>query len=252
MSSLPHPNRVPLWTPVMLILFLGVAVVLCWSHFLALGSMGEGDRFFQGRSTPWSLGDLQTAAMMWGLMMGGMMLPSAGPWLWHLSRAWAPPGTAWRWVIPLAFLLGYLSSWLLFSCAAAALQWFLHFQSSFLPGGVRPFLDGSILILAGLYQWSGVKDRCLTHCRSPFAFFLSGWRPGIAGGFRMGFRHGLFCVGCCWLLMLLAFVVGMMNLLWMILLTIYVFIDHSLLSTRWVGNLIGALLVGWGIWKMVT
>ena len=251
MSSPVTASRNPHWSSVLLLLFLGLAVALCWSHFLAMGSLGVEDRLCQSRNTPWALTDLRTAALMWGLMMAGMMLPSTAPWLWHLSRAWVRPETTWRWLIPLAFASGYLTSWLIFSLAAAALQGFLHFQSGYLPDGIRPYLDGSILILAGLYQWSGVKDRCLTHCRSPFAFFLSSWRPGLTGGFRMGLRHGLFCVGCCWLLMLLALVVGVMNLLWMILLTIYVFLDHSLLTTRWVGYGAGVLLVGCGLWKMV-
>ena len=95
-----------------------------------------------------------------------------------------------------------------------------------------------------------MKNVCLKHCRSPLSFFLTAWQDGPAGSFRMGFRHGLYCVGCCWALMALSFVVGVMNLLWMAAITLFIALDHTLLRGVWVGRVAGAAFILWGGWLL--
>ena len=148
-------------------------------------------------------------------MMVGMMLPSATPMVLLYARVcrksldMAAPDTG-------AFVMGYVAVWTLFSAAATALQWGLEQAALLSPTmtSASPFFAGMVLVLAGLYQWTPAKQACLSRCRSPVEFLSTHWRPGAGGAFAMGLRHGAFCVGCCWALMALLFVGGVMNLLW--------------------------------------
>ena len=130
-----------------------------------------------------------------------------------------------------AFLSGYLIAWLLFSLAATALQWGL--ERTGLVHGMMMWsnsrvLSAAFLLSAGLYQLSPLKTVCLDHCRSPAGFLSAHWRKGPAGALRMGMDHGLYCVGCCWFLMLLLFVGGIMNLVWIAGLAIFVLLEKLL------------------------
>lgn len=165
---------------------------------------------------------------MWLVMMVGMMLPSAAPTalLYAMVVRKDPAGGA-----PLArvnaFLSGYLLCWAAFSAAATVLQWGLNAASWLSPMMElrhRP-LSAAVLIAAGLYQLTPFKRSCLRHCRSPAAFISRQWHPGIAGALRMGAVHGLYCLGCCWALMLLLFAGGVMNLLCIALLTLLVLLE---------------------------
>jgi predicted metal-binding membrane protein len=112
-------------------------------------------------------------------------------------------------------------------------------------------LGGAILISAGAFQFTSLKYACLQHCRSPFAFFMASWRPGCTGALSMGFRHGLYCVGCCWALMAVMFVGGVMNPLWLVALAVFVLIEKFAPSGCRIGQVTGALLVAAGVY-MIT
>ena len=137
--------------------------------------------------------------------------------------------------------------WAVFSALATAAQWGLQFAAL---GGNLVF-GGALLAGAGLFQWSPLKNACLTNCRSPFGFFLTNWREGGRGALVMGLRHGVQCVGCCWLLMALMLLTGAMNLLWMSVLTAFVLIEKVAPGGVWVGRVAGLLLAGWGAWLLV-
>jgi predicted metal-binding membrane protein len=112
-------------------------------------------------------------------------------------------------------------------------------------------LAGGIFLLAGLYQWTPLKNACLSHCQSPLAFLTKEWREGAWGAFVMGLRHGLFCVGCCWALMALLFAAGVMNLLWVAAIAIFVLAEKLLPRGLLLGRASGALLVAWGVFLIV-
>lgn len=146
---------------------------------------------------------------MWSGMTAVMMTPVVWPWLRTLRRV-LPPGAA-RGTVP-AFAAGYGIAWLGFSAAMAALQLGLSRAGASVPLSASfPSLAGVALVTAGAFQFSRLKHACLDHCRSPMGFFLSGWRGGMVGALRMGGRHGVFCLGCCWALMALALFVGAMD-----------------------------------------
>ena len=173
-------------------------------------------------------------AVMWMVMMLGMMLPSAAPMV-LLYAAVQKQRTAGSSLAPTAvFLAAYLVVWGGFSLLAAALQLWLSRQAAL--GPRLAFTDlrftAAVLVAAGLYELSPLKRRCLDLCRSPFAFIAARWRPRLAGGWRMGLEHGLFCLGCCWALMLLLFVGGVMNLLWVAALGVLVLAQKLLPGGR--------------------
>jgi predicted metal-binding membrane protein len=162
---------------------------------------------------------LTALALMWWLMMVAMMLPSATPAILLYARVREmrgdDPAIAQTWV----FLAGYLAVWLLFSIAAAFAQAMLTGPSMKLD---NRFAQAAVLIAAGVYQVSPLKSVCISQCRSPAQFISRHWRSGSDGAVRLGVRHGIYCLGCCWVLMLLLFVGGVMNLLWIAGLTILV------------------------------
>ncbi len=194
---------------------------------------------------------LAASALMWIVMMGAMMTPAALPiTLVFVRLDRERHGRA----LPLEgvlFAAGYLTAWALFALVATALQWALHraalLHTDALAIG-RP-LAGAILIVAGLYQLTPLKEACLAHCRTPMGFLLSHWRDGPGGAFRMGLRHGGSCLGCCWALMLLMFVAGVMSVTAMAVLSVFVLAER-LLPGRWAAQVPGAALLGWGVWTL--
>jgi predicted metal-binding membrane protein len=173
--------------------------------------------------------------VMWAVMMVGMMVPSAAPMVLafaETSRRRAEAGTPFA---PAAtFVAGYLAIWTGFSLLAAIAQWALFHVGLLDPHRQTtvPWLAGSLLIAAGLFQLTPLKNACLASCRSPIGFLVSEWRDGGTGAAIMGFKHGLHCVGCCWLLMAMLFVAGVMNLWWVALISIYVLLEKTLRSPR--------------------
>jgi predicted metal-binding membrane protein len=176
---------------------------------------------------PWTAADLFFTFAMWAVMMVGMMAPSASPMLLLFASARAARGERGVPLATLTFGLGYIAVWSGFSVAAALAQWGLHQMAMLSPAMASSSarLSGAILIAAGAYQLTPWKSRCLTHCRSPLGFLMTNWRDGGSGAFRMGFRHGAYCLGCCWALMCVLFVVGVMSLIWVAALTGFVLIE---------------------------
>ena len=196
----------------------------------------------------WSPAALLLAGSMWWVMMVAMMLPAAAPVI-LLNAAAAPrEGPAAR-VHSGWFLAGYLAAWGAFSLVAATLQLALErsgvLDQMTMGTGARWF-SAAVLIAAGLYQLSPLKGACLSQCRNPAQFLVRNYRPGRAGALSMGVKHGAFCVGCCWLLMALLFVGGVMNLAWIALLTLLVAAEKLLPGGRWIAWATGALCIAWG------
>jgi predicted metal-binding membrane protein len=205
----------------------------------------------------WDAGLWAITVAMWGAMMVAMMTPSAAPAVLLYARVHrhaaardqaaglAPSGV---------FAAGYLLVWLAFSLAATAAQWGLQaagLVSSAMIGSQNRWLSGGLLIAAGLYQLSPLQAVCLSHCRSPAEFLSRQWRPGRFGALRLGVLHGAYCVGCCWVLMLLLFVGGVMNLAWIAGLTLVVLAQKLLPGGLWIGRAAGVALVVWGAWTLI-
>ncbi len=192
--------------------------------------------------------------LMWAIMMAAMMLPTAAPMILAYTRMQASDrsrGASW-WPVA-AFSGGYVIAWAGFSMAAAVLQaglTSLAFMSPMMMKITVP-LAGGTLIIAGLYQFSSLKQSCLRQCRTPMSFLMTQWREGTWGALGMGWRHGLFCVGCCWALMGLLFVVGVMNTAWIIAITIYVLIEKIVPGSEILSKLVGAAMIGLGIWLSI-
>jgi len=181
-------------------------------------------------------------AAMWAVMMIAMMVPSAAPAILlyakvhrhSLGTGTMPP--------TMTFLAGYLACWLGFAAIIATLQ--LAFENTMT---VRREAAAALLIVAGLYQLSPLKDACLTRCRSPAQFISRHYRPGVWGAARLGLLHGAYCVGCCWLLMALLFVGGVMNLAWIAVLTLLVAAEKLLPGGQWTARVAGLGFIGWGV-----
>jgi predicted metal-binding membrane protein len=146
------------------------------------------------------------------------------------------------------FAAGYVFTWTIFSAIATLTQSVLH-AFTLVSSAMRaatPSIAGALLIGAGVYQWTPSKRVCLAQCASPLQFLLRHWRPGASGAWRMGIVHGAYCARCCWMLMALLLVYGMMNLAWIIAIAIYVLSEKLLPAQRWLPRLAGALLILWG------
>ncbi len=171
---------------------------------------------------------LITAVVMWSIMMVAMMLPTALPAVMvfdGLSRRRAPEGRPA--VTTGLFIAGYLAAWVGYSVVAAAGQVALSHAALLTPmlKSTSQALSVAILLAAGAFQFTALKEMCVTQCRTPFAFFLAEWRDGKTGALLLGLKHGSYCVGCCWALMAVMFVVGAMNLLWMAALTLLMLVE---------------------------
>ena len=178
-------------------------------------------------ATVWSFHDAWLVFVMWTVMMAAMMLPSASPMIEMYARI-ARGRTAERIGHTWLFVAGYLIAWAGFSAAITAVQYPLE-RSRIIGDAMSmgPFAGGLLLIATGIYQLTPLKEACLSQCRSPLGFFMTKWRSGARGALAMGLDHGVFCVGCCWLLMALMFVAGAMNLLWTVALTIFVLLEKA-------------------------
>ncbi len=204
----------------------------------------------RGGTYAWTTWDFFMLFLMWLTMMLAMMTPTAAPMVLMFAtvnkqkrlKRQAHAST-------FIFLAGYLVAWAIFSVAASAIQWYLHASGLLNPMmNSRSYLMSSgILILAGLYQWTPMKDICLRQCRTPLGFLMAAWQDGNWGACRMGLYHGVFCVGCCWALMAILFAVGVMNMLWVILITIFVLLEKVLpVSHVAMRGITGLALIIWG------
>lgn len=191
---------------------------------------------------------LTALMLMWWVMMVAMMLPSATPAILLYARVHHVRGGDAAIAQPWVFLAGYLTMWLVFSIAAAFAQRSLTGSSMALQGSLA---KGLMLIAAGAYQLSPMKSACVSRCRSPGQFISHHWRSGWTGALRLGVIHGAYCVGCCWLLMALLFVGGVMNLLWIAGLTVLVAGEKLLPNGRLLQQVSGAALILWGVTKIL-
>jgi predicted metal-binding membrane protein len=189
------------------------------------------------------------------VMMVGMMLPSATPMILFFARFARHSRKQGHRVAPItAFVLGYILVWSGFAFVATALQWTLD-RAALLSShmaSLSPILGGALLITAGVCQWTPLKRSCLSFCRSPVAFVMGHWRTGTGGALRMGMEHGAFCVGCCWALMGLLFVGGVMNLLWVAAITLAVLAEKLAPRGIWIGRAMGFALVLGGAWVVAA
>lgn len=202
---------------------------------------------------PWSTAEIIPLFLMWSEMMVAMMIPSAAPMILTFAAVNRKRRERDRPFVPTGmFLSGYLIVWCLFSLVAAVAQWALHGATLLSPmmESTNPLLGGALLIGAGIFQWTPLKHACLHRCRSPLQFLLSGWREGPVGALRMGMEHGAYCAGCCWLLMALLFVAGVMNLLWIAAISLFVLLEKVARGGGWLDHASGAILILWGGWMV--
>ena len=185
--------------------------------------------------------------LMWAVMMVAMMLPSAAPMLSVYTRiASAREGSrpyhVWM------FAAGYFVVWTGFSLAVTALQYALQ-SVAIISNGMRtgPLAGGIILAIAGIYQLTPLKNVCLKRCRTPVGFFMTNWRDGARGAFKMGLDHGAFCMGCCWMLMALLFVAGVMNLAWVAAISVLVLLEKAAPFGRAIALASGVAMIAAGL-----
>jgi predicted metal-binding membrane protein len=189
---------------------------------------------------------------MWWVMMIAMMTPSATPLVLlylRVLRSRLPEGGS-AGLLPAMLLAGYLAVWLVFSVAAAGLQKVLEpsgLISEMMLWSRSALLSALVLGAAGLYQFTALKRACLTQCRTPVRFLMENWRPGHAGSFLLGARHGIYCLGCCWMLMALLFVGGIMNLVWIAALMVFVLVEKLLPGGPAFGKVSGVVLIVWAV-----
>jgi predicted metal-binding membrane protein len=198
---------------------------------------------------PWNALNLLLTFVMWTVMMAAMMVPSESPIILIFA---AIQRRRREQLLPFvstgAFLLGYLIAWTAYSALATLTQWGLDAAALLSPMMAVDdrILGGAFLFAAGAFQWTSLKYACLTRCRSPLSFLLNEWREGPAGAVVMGLKHGIYCIGCCWLLMGLMFVAGVMNLLWMAIITVFVLLEKIVPGGFWISRIAGLVFIVWG------
>lgn len=192
----------------------------------------------------------------WVLMMAAMMLPSVAPMVLTFARVTgerARKGQA-AFVPTWIFILGYFAAWTAFGLAAYFVDHLIRsLDLAWLAWDRQgPIVAGVAIAAAGLYQLTPLKRICLVHCRSPLDFFLESWREGPGGALRMGFHHGLYCVGCCWGLMLVLFAVGVMSLFWMTCVGVLIFAEKVFRVGPRLAPAFGVALVLFGLWIAIA
>jgi len=250
---------------------LFVLAALAWSYVLWLAAdmdmsgmdMGGSRMIPSGlgamvpRFSPWSGMEFALVFAMWAVMMIGMMTPSAAPMILIFARVGRQAAIAEK---PFAsaswFAAGYFLAWTGFALIATAAEWVLDRAALLDPAMAitSKMLGGILLIAAGLYQWSRPKDVCLAKCQSPILFIQQqgGFRRDVAGALLLGLRHGAYCIGCCWVLMALLFVGGVMNVLWIAVLALLVLLEKLAPIGRLIARLAGIVLVTGGAWLLLS
>ena len=241
-------------TPAVVLLVL--LPLICWAWIVAMardmyGPMTGASAWMM--TANWDLPHLLLLWAMWVVMMTGMMLPSASPLvlLYGAAARRSARETAGRQIYALA--AGYLIAWAGFSLVATALQRGLAvlLLSSPMMEGTSSRVAGTFLLIAGLYQLTPIKHACLRTCRSPLGFLMSRWRVGWPGALRLGLEHGLYCVGCCWALMLLLFAGGVMNVTVIVALTAFIALEKLAPLGAHAARIGGVLMMAAGLWMVV-
>ncbi|HEY7607769.1 MAG TPA: DUF2182 domain-containing protein [Alphaproteobacteria bacterium] len=240
---------------------LVLMLVLAWAYLAAMAA-GMGD-FASGMDGLigypvlylWDARIFLLSLAMWGIMMAGMMLPGAAPTIllfaaitMHQREAGNASPSA------LVFAAGYLAAWAAFSLLCVFGQWGLQevFAAELLSPAAGARIGGGVFVLAGLYQFTPLKRRCLSHCRSPLQFLAGRWPRRSFAAFGVGAHHGLYCVGCCWPAMALLFVGGVMNFLWAAALAALVLAEKAAPRGEWVARIAGAGFVAAGAWLSIA
>jgi len=241
---------------------LGVIAALAWGYVLWLAAdMDMGGMDMAGfrmipagmgimapTNAPWKAIEFAFVFAMWAVMMVGMMAPSVAPMILMYARVGRQGKIAGK---PLAatgwFATGYFLAWIGFSVAATLVQWMVE-RAALLDSRMAStsnVVGGIVLIGAGIYQWTPLKDVCLTQCQTPLQFLMrhGGFRGDLPGCLLMGLRHGAYCIGCCWALMALLFVGGVMNVLWIALLALLVLLEKLAPFGRWIARAAGVACV---------
>jgi predicted metal-binding membrane protein len=248
---------------------LAIITAIAWADLawladdMAMGGMDmtgfrmipAGRSLMMPASEPWQRIEFGYVFAMWVLMMIGMMTPSVAPMILIYARVGrqaatqAKPFAASGW-----FAAGYLLAWTSFSLVATSLQWALERAALLTPmmESASNILGAIVLILAGLYQWTPLKEACLAYCQSPLRFIQQqgGFRGDRGGAVALGFRHGIYCIGCCWALMALLFIGGVMNLLWIAALAILILLEKLTPLGRVVARIAGAGFIACGVWML--
>jgi predicted metal-binding membrane protein len=240
---------------VIMVLALGGVTALAWvwlvmqAHYMT-DMAGDMTDMVMPLTDAWTVSYVSLTFAMWWVMMLGMMLPSAAPMILTFGTLNRNKRARGQTFVPITiFLLGYLIAWGGFSVVATMAQWALDqfvLLTPMLAIGNSLF-GGVLLILAGIYQFTPLKQACLRGCRSPFAFLLNHWHDGWIGALRMGLAHGAYCIGCCAVLMALLFLAGAMNLLWVAMLAVFVFVEKLLPRGEWIGRVGGVAMLGFGV-----
>ena len=206
----------------------------------------------------WTLEYAVAMFFMWWIMMIAMMTPSAAPMVLLYAGAYRHEqrqGKLASGLVPtFAFAIGYLAAWAVFSLIATGLQWGLEHVGlihQMKMWSISPAFSGTLLLAAGIYQLTPFKEVCLKHCRSPAQFLSDHFKPGKIGAFNIGWRHGLYCLGCCWFLMALLFAGGIMNLVWIAGLAIFVLIEKIAPFGHWIARIAGVAMIAAGVWMLV-
>ncbi|WP_244935016.1 DUF2182 domain-containing protein [Acuticoccus sediminis] len=232
----------------------GVGMRMSALEMTSMASM----RDMPGKAVPgaWSAAYAALVFLMWWVMMVAMMLPSVAPNVLlfaALVRRTRDAGRAGA--MAGCFLAGYLLAWAGFALVAAAAQWALE-AAGIVSATMMTLVDtlpgALVLIAAGIFQFTPLKGACLSHCRAPTQFLARHYRPGPVGAVRMGLHHGTYCVGCCWFLMALLFVGGVMNLYWIVGLTAFVALEKLTPAGAALSRIAGAGLVAWGVWVILS
>jgi predicted metal-binding membrane protein len=234
---------------------LVAVVVLSWLYLLHLkAAMDMSGMDMPGMvmldTQAWGAITLLLLFVMWAVMMVAMMVPSATPMIFAFLSLNQSRSATNRPLVPVGiFLLGYLVVWTAYSAVATLAEWGLH-QATLLSttmAATSPALNGGLLVAAGVFQLTPLKRACLKSCRSPLSFLMSEWRNGAGGAFVMGLRHGAYCLGCCWILMALLFVAGVMNLFWVAVIALLVMAEKVLPKGEVLGYITGIALVAAGV-----
>lgn len=242
-------------------------VMLAWAYLLWLAAdMGMGGMDMEGFrmipsgrglmvpvAAPWLPIEFAFVFLMWAVMMVGMMTPSVAPLILLYARVGRQAAARQQPFAASAWLAGgYLLAWIFFSLIATAAQWAVERAGWLTPAmeSANNAFAGLTLVAAGLYQWTPLKDACLRQCQSPLQFIQrhGGFRGDAAGSLVLGVRHGLYCVGCCWMLMALLFVGGVMNVLWIAALMIFVLLEKVVPAGRVISRVSGAGFLAAGVW----
>jgi predicted metal-binding membrane protein len=249
---------------------LAALTILAWADLvwladdMAMGGMDmtgyrmipAGQGLMMPASAPWQPIEFAYVFAMWVVMMIGMMTPSVAPMILIYARVGrqaavqGKPFAASGW-----FAAGYLLAWTAFSLAATAAQWALERAALLTPmmQSASNRLGAIVLIVAGVYQWTPLKEACLSYCQAPLTFIMrhGGFRRDPMGALALGFRHGIYCIGCCWALMALLFVVGVMDLLWIAALAALVLVEKVVPLGWLIARLAGIAFIGAGLWLLM-